>query len=265
MKTSAPAKTSQKLKLTIIMPVRNEGVNLKMILKIINSLMEEPYEILVVYDSPEDDSIPVAAEMQKKNPAVKPLHNTLGRGVINAVKTGVAAAKGEHVLILPADDMGAIFGISKMRAEIEKGYDMVSATRYAKGGKVVGGAITSRLLSRISNKLFRVFAGSALTDSTVGIKMFKREVFNRINFECKPVGWAFAFEMAIKSHMLGLKVSEVPIVSINRFYGGTSTFKLNRWISEYIRWFIWGLLNVRFKHRKTKGMNTTAAEAAEAK
>lgn len=238
-------------KLTIIMPVRNESANLKMILKIIDALMEAPYEILIVYDSPDDDSIPIAQEMQKKNKSVKPLHNTLGRGVINAVRTGVAAAKGEYVLILPADDMGAIFGIGKMLTEIEKGYDLVSATRYAKGGKVVGGAVTSRLLSRVANELFILFAGSALTDSTVGIKIFKKEAFNKINFECKPVGWAFAFEMAIKAQMLGFRMSEVPIVSINRFYGGTSTFKLNKWIAEYIRWFLWGLRNVRFNKNKT--------------
>ena len=86
-----------------------------------------------------------------------------------------------------------------------------------------------------------------MTDSTVGIKIFKRDVFQRINFECKPVGWAFAFEMAIKAQLMGLRISEVPIVSINRFYGGTSTFKLKAWIFEYIRWFMWGLWNVRFK------------------
>lgn len=247
----------KKTKLSILMPVRNEGVNLKMILKIINALVEVPYEALVIYDTQDDDSIPVAAAMQKENPAVKPLHNTLGRGVINAVKSGVAAAAGEYVLILPADDMGAIFGINPMLAEIEKGYDLVSATRYAKGGKVVGGTITSKLLSRVANKLFATFAGSALTDLTVGIKIFRREAFGRINFECKPVGWAFAFEMAIKAQMLGFRMSEVPIVSINRFYGGTSSFKLNKWIKEYIRWFAWGLKNVRLNRKKNK---TAAAE-----
>lgn len=239
----------EKVTLSIIMPVRNEGINLRMMLKIINTLMETPYEILVVYDSPDDDSIPVATSMQKQYHAVRPLHNPLGRGVVNAVRTGVAAAKGEYVLILPADDVGAIFGINPMLAEIEKGYDLVSATRYAKGGKVVGGSISSRLLSRAANKLFIIFAGSAMTDSTVGIKIFKKEVFDRIKLECNPVGWAFAFEMAIKAQMMGLRVSEVPIVSINRFYGGTSTFKLKRWITEYIRWFFWGLVHVRFRRR----------------
>ena len=244
------AKNQQKLKLSILMPVRNEGINLKMILKIINAIMEVPYEVLVIYDTPDDDSIPVAEAMQKEYQSIKPFYNTLGRGVINAVRSGVASAKGEYVLILPADDMGAIFGITPMLKEIEKGYDLVSATRYAKGGKVVGGAFSSRLLSRMANKLFIIFAGSALTDSTVGIKMFKRELFNKINFECKPVGWAFAFEMAIKAQLLGFKTSEVPIVSINRFYGGTSTFKIKMWITEYIKWWLWGLMNVRFKHRR---------------
>lgn len=243
-------KAAAKLKLSILMPVRNEGANLKMVLKIIDALMEAPYEILVVYDSPDDDSIPIAAEMQKKQPAVRPLHNTLGRGVVNAVRSGVEAARGEYVLILPADDVGAVFGINPMLAEIEKGYDLVSATRYAKGGKVVGGAVSSRLLSRIANKLFILFAGSALTDSTVGIKIFKRDAFGKIKLECNPVGWAFAFEMAIKAQLLGLRTSEVPIVSINRFYGGTSTFKLKRWITEYIKWFMWGLVHVRFRRRR---------------
>ena len=246
---NAPKK-QQKLKLSILMPVRNEGVNLRRILKVIGALMEVPYEVLVIYDSPDDNSIPMATAMQKENPAIKPLHNTLGRGVINAVRSGVAAAKGEYAIILPADDMGAIFDIGNMLKEIEKGYDIVSATRYAKGGKVVGGAFTSRLLSKVANKLFIVFAGSTMTDSTVGIKIFKHDAFDKIQFECKPVGWAFAFEMAIKAQLLGLKISEVPIVSINRFYGGTSTFKLNAWISEYIRWFLWGLWNVRFKRKK---------------
>ena len=243
-------KKQQKLKLSILMPVRNEGVNLKRIIKVIGALMEVPYEVLVIYDSTDDNSIPMATAMQKENPAIKPLHNTLGRGVINAVRSGVAAAKGEYAIILPADDMGAIFDIGNMLKEIEKGYDIVSATRYAKGGKVVGGAFTSRLLSKAANKLFMVFAGSTMTDSTVGIKIFRHDAFDKIQFECKPVGWAFAFEMAIKAQLLGLKISEVPIVSINRFYGGTSTFKLNAWISEYIRWFLWGLWNVRFKRKK---------------
>ena len=44
----ATAKTAEKLKLSIIMPVRNEGANLKMTLKIINALIEAPYEVLVV-------------------------------------------------------------------------------------------------------------------------------------------------------------------------------------------------------------------------
>jgi hypothetical protein len=38
-----------------------------------------------------------------------------------------------------------------------------------------------------------------------------------------------------------LKLGEVPIVSIDRLYGGKSTFVLGPWATEYLRWFLWGL------------------------
>jgi hypothetical protein len=90
--------------------------------------------------------------------------------------------------------------------------------------------------------------GSALTDATTGIKMFKKSVFERINIEADPVGWSFAFELSIKAQMLDIKIGEVPVVSVDRLFGGQSTFKLWPWISEYTRWFIWGMRNLdRFK------------------
>ena len=59
--------------------------------------------------------------------------------------------------------------------------------------------------------------------------------------KARPVGWAVAFEMGIKAQLAGLKLGEVPIVSIDRLYGGKSTFKLGPWTAEYLRWFLWGL------------------------
>ncbi|MBI3318968.1 MAG: glycosyltransferase, partial [Candidatus Omnitrophica bacterium] len=59
MHPSAPPTT-----LTILMPVRNEGVNLPVVLKILSAVVEVPHEILVVYDEPDDDSIPVVQSLQ---------------------------------------------------------------------------------------------------------------------------------------------------------------------------------------------------------
>jgi dolichol-phosphate mannosyltransferase len=227
-------------KLSILMPVRNEAENLKVILKILEAVVEEPHEILVVYDTPDDTSIPVIKKFHSDISHIRGVHNTLGRGIINAIKAGVAAAKGKYVVIITADDIGPVLGIKDMLALMDQGCDLVSATRYAHGGKVLGGAFGSRMLSPIANKLFKLVSGSALTDSTVGIKMFRRTLLDDIHLVARPVGWAVAFELAMKAQLSGYKLGEVPIVSINRFYSGKSSFKFGPWINEYTRWFIWG-------------------------
>jgi len=33
----------------------------------------------------------------------------------------------------------------------------------------------------------------------------------------------------------------VPLVSIDRLFGGQSSFQLGPWLVEYLRWFLWGL------------------------
>ena len=111
-----------------------------------------------------------------------------------------------------------------------------------------GGELTGRprfgkragLLSRAANKLFHVLAGSVLSDSTTGIKMFRRELFERLDLQSRPIGWAVTFEMAMKAEAAGVRLGEVPIISIDRLYGGQSTFRLGPWVGEYLRWFLWG-------------------------
>ena len=47
--------------LSIVMPVRNEGINLKIMLKILRAVVDATHEVIVVYDSVGDDSVPVVA------------------------------------------------------------------------------------------------------------------------------------------------------------------------------------------------------------
>jgi hypothetical protein len=39
---------------------------------------------------------------------------------------------------------------------------------------------------------------------------------------------------------MGLRLGEVPLVSIDRLFGGKSSFRLGPWLVEYLRWFVWG-------------------------
>jgi len=226
--------------LSILLPVRNEGINLRIMLKILRAVLEETHEVLVVYDSPADTSIAVIDEIKRSYPELRGVHNTLGRGVVNAIRAGVAVAEGDIILIFAADEVGPVLAIEDMLVLIREGCELVSCTRYAHGGKRLGGSVVGGILSRCANWLFHRLCASPFSDATTGIKMFRKNVFSRLNLESRPVGWAVAFEMAIKAQHAGLRLGEVPIVSIDRLYGGESTFRIGPWVAEYSRWFWWG-------------------------
>lgn len=247
----------QPIKLSVLIPVRNEGINLRIVLKILQVVVDVPHEILVVHDDEGDDGVPVVFEFNKRNPGVRLVHNQLGPGVANAIKAGVEAARGEYILIFAVDEVGPVLAIEAMLGLMDQGCDLVSCTRYARGGRRLGGSRIQGALSRTANKLFRWVSGMALTDATTGIKMFRRSIFRRFTLEAAPRGWAVAFELAIKAQLAGLTLGEVPIVSIDRLYGGTSTFTVWPWMYEYTKWFLWGTRELwRSKKRGTAGLRT---------
>ena len=242
--------------LTILMPVRNEGVNLRIMLKMLHTHVEVPHEVIVVHDRLNDDSLDVVSELSSNHP-VRTVHNTLGTGVGNAIRVGVGSATGRYVLIFAADEVGPVLAIEDMLALMDQGCEFVSCTRYAHGGRRLGGSVVGKVLSRTANKLFHWMAGSVLTDCTTGIKMFQRDQFETLQLEQQGLegeagGWVVAFEMGIKAQLRGLVMGEVPIISIDRLYGGKSTFRAWPWTVEYLRWFIWGMRELRMK-RQNKG------------
>ncbi|PIN91403.1 hypothetical protein COU57_00860 [Candidatus Pacearchaeota archaeon CG10_big_fil_rev_8_21_14_0_10_32_14] len=244
-------KRNTKPKLSLIIPVYNEGANLNISIKFIESYLEMDHEILVCYDFDEDDSIPVVKKLQKLYPNIKLVKNNLGRGVHNAIKAGIKDASGELSLILTADDIGPVISIGKMITLMDRGCDIVGCTRYDYGGRIYGGSLSERILSKLSNKLFYLFVSKTFTDSTNGIKMLRTSRFKDINFEAK-VGWSIGFEIAIKSQIERMNLGEVPISSMNRFYGGKSKFTLGPWVNEYTRWFFYGYKKLAFQKNKPK-------------
>jgi len=234
-------KKPNKIKLSIVIPVLNECTSLSIMLKFLKASIDVSHEVLIVYDSLNDTSIPTIKLMQKSYLGLKGIHNKLGRGVPNAIKSGVNASTGDFILIFTADDMGPVPSIKDMISLMDDGCDLVGGTRYAYGGKRIGGSIIGSILSRIGNKTFRLLSGSVFTDSTEGVMIFKKSIFNQMKIESKDLSWAVAFEISIKAQGIATKLGEVPMVSIDRLYGGESSFSLGPWLKEYIRWYFYGI------------------------
>ena len=86
----------------------------------------------------------LAAEL----PGLRALRNTLGPGVLNAMKAGIAAARAPYVLVSMADGSDEPHVVDRMVALARAGADVVAASRYMRGGRQIGGPRLKRLLSR---------------------------------------------------------------------------------------------------------------------
>ncbi len=231
----------EKVLLSVLIPVRNEPESISVIARVLESLLEFPHELLIITDDSTDRTIPVIWELQNKFKNVNHVENPFGQGALNAVRAGMQRAKGKYVMIYAADEIGPVLAIPKMLELVEKGCEFVSGTRYAKGGKRYGGSWIEHILSRTANALFNLVTATALSDCTTGLKMFHRDIFDRFSFDNAGTGWSFAFDMAIEAQVMGLKIGEVPIVSIDRLFGGQSTMRLIPWIRSYLRCFTKGV------------------------
>ena len=226
-------------------------------IKILEATLDFNHEVLIIYDDPSDTSIPPAKELQKIFSNINLVYNDIGRGAQNAVIKGIESSKSDLILIACVDEVIPIIAIKEMMELInDKNCDFVSATRYSFGGKRYGGSLIGGILSRSANFIFRLITGIVFSDSTTGMKMMKKKVWKEINIESDPVGWAFAFEIAIKAQLLGCKMGEIPVKGVDRLFGGTSTFKLVPWFKEYIRWFIWGIRKINRFNRSQKKIIT---------
>jgi glycosyltransferase involved in cell wall biosynthesis len=225
-------------KLSLVIPVRNETLNLKIMVKVLDAAVEVPHEVVVIYDSLEDESVAVLEELKIGHDNLLGVHNQLGKGVACAVRSGIAASKADYILIFAADELGPVLAIADMLAMMDEGCDMVSCTRYARGGMRLGGSWIGKLLSTLANRVLYMVSSTALSDCTTGVKMFRRSDADRLITDSSPIGWAFAFEMAILAQRMGLRLGEVPIVSVDRLFGGKSTFQLVSWVKAYLGHFL---------------------------
>ena len=176
------------------------------------------------------------------------VHNTLGRGVVNAIRAGVAAARGEYVLIFAADEVGPVLAIDDMLALMEKGAtsSVARATRTAAGGSADRGSAGSCRVPRTAAVLphrrlradatrppaSRCSAGSSSTSSA---------------WRAEPVGWAVAFEMAIKAQLARPAARRGADRLDRPPLRRQVHLPLGPWTSSTSRWFIWGCWKLRLR------------------
>ncbi len=223
--------------LRIVTPVFNEGANFPQLYEAVNTQIKTPFEMLVVYDFDGDDTVPVAREIAAKDGRVKLLKNTLGRGVLNAMKAGFAAVESGPCLVIMADLSDDLTQVDRMVELYEQGASVVCGSRYMKGGSQVGGPKFKQFLSRMAGTSLFYIRRFPTHDVTNNFKLYDTALLKRIRIESQG-GFEIAMEITVKAFKLKLKIVEIPTTWKDRT-AGQSNFRIWKWLPSYLRWYFY--------------------------
>jgi len=227
--TCSTSPSNNKMLYSIILPTYNERDNLPLITQFIHDTFTEAklnYEIVVVDDSSPDNTLEVAKDLQKifgtNHFQIVSRPGKLGLG--SAYSAGLKKSKGQRIILMDADLSHHPKFIPQMIDVMDnstnKKVDIVSGTRYARGGGVAGWDTYRKLTSCGANFLasFLLNTGGA-SDLTGSFRLYERDAIELILPSIKCKGYAFQMEILVRAHKAGLKIGEVPITFVDRIYG----------------------------------------------
>jgi glycosyltransferase involved in cell wall biosynthesis len=222
--------------ISLVVPVYQEAENIGPFLRAVEAAVRPPHEVLLVYDFPEDNTLPAVAALQPPCSAVRLIHNTLGPGVVNALRAGFQASRGDVVVVLMADRSDDPEDVEVMASLVRQGADVVAGSRYIRGGRQEGGPWLKRTLSRLAGASLHHLAGLPIHDATNNFRAYSRRVVEELAIE-SGAGFAVALELTVKAHWRGWRLAEVPTVWRDRT-AGASRFRLAAWLPHYLRWYL---------------------------
>ncbi|MBU0673296.1 MAG: glycosyltransferase [Proteobacteria bacterium] len=225
------------ISLELVIPVYNEADNIEAVLQEISEKLHMDHSITVVYDSETDNTLPILRARQQSN--LKLLRNCYGKGVLNAIRTGLEGVSAEVALVMMADLSDDLSNVDLMFAQIGEGYHLVCGSRYMKGGRQLGGPLLKRILSRLAGLSLHILAGLPSHDATNSFKMYHRDVLKKFTIESRG-GFEIGLELLVKAWAAGYRITEVPVIWRDREHG-SSRFRLWHWLPRYIRWYWYGI------------------------
>ncbi len=223
--------------LSIIIPVYNEGSNFAPLWARLTKAVPFDFHAFVVYDFDEDDTLPVARGLMDEGERRMQLVRSSGHGVVSAIMTGVEAASDGPVVVVMADLADDLDKLGSMMELYEQGFDVVAASRYMKGGRLIGGPAVKQMLSRMAGVSLFWLRGLPTHDATNAFKIYDRAMVKRFQVQSTG-GFELNLELTAKAFLDGYSITEVPASWWDRTRG-KSRFQLMRWLPLYLRWYFY--------------------------
>lgn len=231
------------MKVSFIIPFHNEEKNAGAMIDQVYTYARKQswkFEIIPVNDRSNDGTQKVLKHYAQKYSNVFPIErkhdgNELGNTMGKALLVGSRKADGDVIIWTMGDRADDVRTYGKIAEALASGYDMVFGSRYMPGGTWGSLDPTKAFLSSRGTVLARILFGIKVHDITNAFRGFKKELLDKIKLE--STGFAISPEFAIKAHLKGFKLGEVPTVYYDRIEGA-SNFKLWKMSFAYLKIYL---------------------------
>jgi glycosyltransferase involved in cell wall biosynthesis len=233
------------MRVSVIIPVYNEFPTFRQVLeRVQNAPLHEgcSKEIVVVDDGSTDGTAQVFGDHERAGLIVGH-HSETNCGKGTAIRTGIAIASGDIILIQdgdleydPSDYMSILEPIVSGEA------DVVYGSRFQK--QFTGMEVKYRVANRVLTALANLLYDARITDEATAYKAFRASVLRDLRLECRR--FEFCPEVTAKLRRLGHNIREVPIRYNPR---GIAEGKKIRFADGLEA--LWTLLKYRFVSRKS--------------
>ena len=213
----------------VIIPTYNEKENIENIIRAVFGL-QKVFHILVVEDNSPDGTADIVRRMQKEFPERLFMIERKGKlGLGTAYIAGFRWAiekKYDYIFEMDADFSHNPDDLPKLYAAChDEGADLSIGSRYVSGVNVVNWPMGRVLMSYFASKYVRIITGVKIHDTTAGFVCYRRSVLETIELDkVRFKGYAFQIEMKYTAYKCGFKITEVPVIFVNRELG---TSKMN--------------------------------------
>jgi dolichyl-phosphate beta-glucosyltransferase len=198
--------------ISIVIPAYNEEKVVESTLKSVTEYCAGKfvdYEVIVVDDCSKDKTRELASAFP--SPKVRVIHNEVNHGKGYSVKKGVLESKNALVLFMDSDASLPIENLDVFLPYIEKGFDVVIASRNVSGAEIQNQQKHRRFLGRAFSFFVGLIVLRGYGDTQCGFKLFKggaaKSVFSQQTLE----RFSFDVEVLFISKKKGYKIAEAPV------------------------------------------------------